>query len=161
MAGMRDVTSAWAALLRVHATLVPLLDRELRRAHDLPLSWYDVLLELDAAPDGRLTMGELGRLAVVSRTRVSRVVDELVRAGLVRRETNPADARSAYAVVTAEGRARRRDAAPTYVGGIERLFASQLTAGEAQAITEGLRKVLAAMETHAIEPPPPARAPGR
>jgi DNA-binding MarR family transcriptional regulator len=141
---MRDTdTAAWSALLRVHAALVPLLDQELQAAHRLPLTWYDVLLELHAAPHGRLTMSELGRLAVVSRSRVSRVVDELVRAGLAAREANPDDRRSAYAVITDAGRRRRRSAAPTYLAGIERHFTSRLTAREAQVIAAGLTKVLA------------------
>src|SRR5215212_6792886 len=98
-----DVAAAWGALLKVHAALVPRLDRELQEAHGLPLTWYDVLLELNAAPGKRLTMGELGSVAAVSRTRVSRVVDELVRAGLVAREPNPDDRRSGFATLTPAG----------------------------------------------------------
>src|SRR5215213_598273 len=99
-----DITETWGALLKVHAALVPRLDRELQDAHALPLTWYDVLLELNSAPERRLTMGELGSVVAVSRTRVSRVVDELVRAGLVTRETNPDDGRSAFAALTPAGR---------------------------------------------------------
>src|SRR4051812_29076032 len=109
-----DVAS-WAALLRVHAALVPRMDRELQRACGLPLTWYDVLLELNSAPERRLSMGELGEVAVVSRTRASRVVDQLVEAGLVERESNPGDKRSAWAVITEEGRKRLRSAAPVYL----------------------------------------------
>src|SRR4051812_9820606 len=114
---------AWAALLQVHAGLVPVLDRELRDRVRLPLTWYDVLLELAAAQDRRLTMSELADRVVLSRTRVSRVVDELARDGLVRREAHPQDARSAYAALTPEGLARFKEAAPVYVAGIERQFA--------------------------------------
>jgi hypothetical protein len=50
----------------------------------LPLSWYDVLLELNSAPGRRLRMQELGNRVVLSRSRVrlraihgalSRIVD--------------------------------------------------------------------------------------
>src|SRR3954471_13945893 len=126
-----DIAETWGALLKVHAALVPRLDRELQEAHGLPLTWYDVLLELNAAPERRLTMGELGAAAAVSRTRVSRVVDELVRAGLVSREANPADGRSAYAALTSAGRSALRKAAPTYVAAVRREFADHLTAREA------------------------------
>src|SRR3954452_5526571 len=102
---------AWAALLRVHAALVPVLDRELQRACGLPLTWYDVLLELNSAPGRRLSMGELGEVAVVSRSRVSRVVDQLAAQGLVARQVNPDDRRSAYAPITEAGRKRLRAAA--------------------------------------------------
>ena len=140
---MTDDTAAWSALLRVHAALLPVLDAELQAAHGLPITWYDVLLELNAAPGRRLTMGELGGRAVVSRSRVSRVVDDLVAAGLVAREPNPDDRRSAFAVITDAGRNRLRAAAPTYLAGIERHFTSRLTAAEARTVARALHKVLA------------------
>ena len=136
-------TAAWAALLRVHAALVPRMDKELQAACGLPLTWYDVLLELNAAPGRRLTMTELGDVAVVSRTRASRVVDQLAEAGLVAREVNPDDKRSAYAVITDAGRKRLRAAAPVYLGAIERLFTSRMTATEAATVARALEKVLA------------------
>jgi DNA-binding MarR family transcriptional regulator len=137
-----DPVDAWAALLKVHAALVPVLDRELQQAHRLPLTWYDVLLELNRAPERRLTMTELGERVVVSRTRVSRVVDELAQVGLVAREPNLADRRSSFAVLTAAGRGRLREAAPTYLAGIERHFSAHLRDGEAQAVATALRRVL-------------------
>ena len=138
--------AAWAALLRVHAALVPVLERELAAAHRLPLSWYDVLLELNAAPRRRLRMSELGARVVLSRERVSRVVDELVRAGLVLREPNPDDRRSVFAVLTPAGRERLRAAAPDYLAGIERHFADHLTDEEAGVVTRALERVLAAAD---------------
>ena len=140
----KDLAESWGALLKVHAALVPRLDRELQEIHGLPLTWYDVLLELNTAPERRLTMGQLGSVAAVSRTRVSRVVDELVRAGLVAREPNPDDGRSAFAALTPAGRAALRKAAPTYVAAVQREFADHLTAREAEVLAGALGKVLAA-----------------
>ncbi|WP_250031106.1 MarR family winged helix-turn-helix transcriptional regulator [Paractinoplanes maris] len=140
--GDTDV-AAWAALLRVHAALVPRMDKELQAACGLPFTWYDVLLELNSAPGRRLSMGELGEKAVVSRTRVSRVVDQLVEARLVSRESNPDDRRSAYAVITEAGRQRLRAAAPVYLGAIERHFTSVMTAAESRAVARALEKVVA------------------
>ena len=137
-----DLSETWGALLKVHAALVPRLDRELQETHGLPLTWYDVLLELNAAPERRLTMGQLGEVAAVSRTRVSRVVDELVRADLVSREPNPNDGRSAFAALTPAGRAALRKAAPTYVAAVRREFADHLTAQESEVLARALRKVL-------------------
>ena len=139
-----DLADTWGALLKVHAALVPLLDRELQEAHGLPLTWYDVLLELNAAPDRRLTMGQLGSVAAVSRTRVSRVVDELAREGLTTREPNPEDGRSAFAALRPAGRAALRKAAPTYLTAVHREFADHLTAREAEVLAGALGKVLAA-----------------
>src|SRR6478672_7699997 len=107
-------TDAWGALLQVHAALVPALDQELHRQTGLPLSWYDVLLELATAPEGRLRMSDLADRVVLSRTRVSRLVDELVARGLVTRLDNPEDRRSAYAAITKAGVAEFRASAPVY-----------------------------------------------
>jgi DNA-binding MarR family transcriptional regulator len=140
-----DRAGAWAALLRVHAAVVPKLERRLADT-GLPLSWYDVLLVLNAAPDRRLRMTELGAQAVLSRERISRVVTELERAGLVRREPNPEDGRSSFAAVTPEGRARLRAAAPLYLAGIESHFAAHLSDDEIRTLTGALGRVLAAEE---------------
>jgi DNA-binding MarR family transcriptional regulator len=138
----RIAARAWGSLLQVHAALVPELDRRLRDATGLPLTWYDVLLELSAARDHRLTMSQLGERAVLSRTRVSRVVDDLVVAGLVRRDIHPADGRSSYAVITEAGLARFREAAPIYLSGIEDQFAGALTVSELQQVRTLLQRVL-------------------
>ena len=133
---------AWAALLQVHAALVPSLDRALQRAAGLPLSWYDVLLELAAAPGRRLTMSELSERVVLSRTRVSRLVTELEGRGLVTRETNPADGRSAYVAITAAGRQRLHEATPHHHAVVDQHFAG-LAADELGALATALHKVLA------------------
>src|SRR4051794_33677875 len=138
------LADTWGALLKVHAALVPRLDRELQEAHGLPITWYDVLLELNSAPDRRLTRGQLGWVATLSRTRVSGVIDERVGPGLVAREPTPDDGRWAFAALTPAGRATLRKAAPTYVAAVHREFADHLTAREAEVLAGALRKVLAA-----------------
>ncbi|HET6666755.1 MAG TPA: MarR family transcriptional regulator [Intrasporangium sp.] len=144
---------AWGALLQTHAALVPELDRSLRSHSGLPLAWYDVLLELSAADDGRLRMSELAERAVLSRTRISRVVDELVRARLLAKEPNPVDARSSYAVITTEGRQRFEASAPHYLAQIEQRFAAGLTDDELRTIARALRRV----QTHSITTRPTSR----
>ena len=137
----RLAADAWGALLQVHAALVPILDKQLRARVALPLAWYDVLLELSAAADHQLTMTELSERVVLSRTRLSRVVDELTDAGLVRRQINPADARSAFAVLTPEGLERFRQAAPIYLNGIEQQFAAALSDDDLRAVGSALARV--------------------
>ncbi len=130
---------AWAAVLQVHARLVPELDAELRRAAGLPLGWYDVLLELDDRQP--LRMSDLGEQVVLSRTRISRLVTELEAQGLVRREANPDDGRSAFVGITEQGRARLRTAMPHYLASIERRFA-RLSAEQLEMLADALRTVL-------------------
>ena len=130
----------------MYADLVPVLDREVRRATGLPLAWYDVLLELNAAPDRRLQMGQLGEKVVLSRTRVSRLVDDLEGDGLVTRASNPADRRSAYAQITKSGRDRLRAAAPIYLAAIHEYFSRHLTERELDLLANVLWRVHTAYE---------------
>lgn len=136
--------AAWGAVLRVHAKVVPVLDRELHDETGLPLTWYDVLLELNSAPERRLRMTDLGERVVLSRTRISRLVDEMALAGLVGKQPNPTDRRSAYATISEAGRARLRKAAPVYLRGIEEHFSRHLTAMELATLIAALEKVHAA-----------------
>jgi len=140
-----DPVSAWAALLRTHAAVLPKVERALSST-GLPLSWYDVLLVINAAPDRRLRMTELGQQAVVSRERVSRVVTELEQAGLVVRQANPDDKRSSFAVITPEGRRRLRATAPTYLSAVKEHFLSRLTDDESKMLATVLGRVVTAEE---------------
>ena len=132
---------AWGALLQVHASLVPILDKDVHSQTGLPLSWYDVLLELATEPEGRLRMSDLAERVVLSRTRVSRLVDELVTRGLVAKVEHPDDRRSAYAVITEAGLRDFRDAAPVYLRAIEAQFAAHLTNDELLTLAQVLSKV--------------------
>jgi DNA-binding MarR family transcriptional regulator len=114
-----NAVAAWGSILRVHSVLLPRLERAVFEQAGVTLAWYDVLLELNFA-GGRLTMGQLGDRVVLSRSRVSRVVDELVAAELVSREANPDDKRSSFAALTARGRKRFLAVAKVYLPAIDR-----------------------------------------
>jgi DNA-binding MarR family transcriptional regulator len=137
-------TSAWGALLQVHAAVVPVLDQTLMTEVGMPLRFYDVLLEVASAPDRKLRMSDLADRVVLSRTRVSRLVDEMVATGLLIREQNPQDGRSAYAALTDLGLQRYRQAAPIYLSGIETHFAKSLGSAELKQLVAILQRVLSA-----------------
>ena len=121
------VVAAWRGLLIAHSRLVPAIEGDLRAAGQVPLSWYDVLLELNAAPGRRLRMSELGQRAVLSRTRGSRVVDELIAAGLTERQPDETDGRSSFAALTAAGQEALRKAWPVYREAIRQHLGAHLT----------------------------------
>ncbi|CAN5354489.1 MarR family transcriptional regulator [soil metagenome] len=141
--------AAWSAFLRTHATVVRRLERAVEAQTGLPLSWYDVLLELNAADERRLRMQPLAERVVLSRTRVSRLVDEMVGAGMVDKLPDPADRRATFAAITDRGRKALRTAAPVYLAGIEEHFSSHLRRKQLETIRDGLEQVLAAH--HAAE----------
>lgn len=139
-----DGVATWAALLRAHAAVVRRLEDHLAQTKGLPLSWYDVLLELEHAPGRRLRMQELGNRAVLSRSRVSRIVDELEAAGLAERAPDPDDRRGAFAVLTPAGRSRLRRAAPAYLRGIDEHFTSRLSDRELSTIRAACERLIEA-----------------
>src|SRR5918998_5905069 len=77
--------AAWRGMLRVHSALVKALDAELIAQHDLPLTSYEVLISLQAAPERRLRMAELADALLLSRSGMTRLVDRLERAGYLER----------------------------------------------------------------------------
>jgi len=132
--------AAWRGLLIAHSRLVPAVEADLRAAGQIPLSWYDVLLELSAAPGDRLRMSELGEKVVLSRSRVSRVVDELAAAGLAERQPDVADGRSSFALLTPRGKEALRRAWPVYREAIHRHLAARLTAGQCSELAAMLER---------------------
>lgn len=141
--GDHDV-AAWRALLLAQNAVLKAIEADLAAAGQIPLTWYDVLLELNAAPQRRLRIQQLADRVVLSRTRVSRLVDELVTTGLVERLPDPADGRASLASITRQGRAALRKAAPVYLAGIERYFTRHLGQKEKQTLTAALGKVISA-----------------
>ena len=133
--------AAWSALLRAHHGAVRAIETDLAREGSLPLGWYDVLLELKAAPSRRLRMRELADRVVLSRTRVSRIVDELVDAAFVERRPDPDDGRASLAVLTDRGATAQREAAPRYLAAIEHRFSSLLHPDEVEVLTAALGRV--------------------
>ena len=144
------VVDAWRGLLVAHSRLVPAVEADLRAAGQVPLSWYDVLLELNAAPDGRLRMSELGQRTVLSRTRVSRVVDELAAAGLAERQPDQADGRSSFAVLTPPGQEALRRAWPVYRQAIHRQLTARLSPQQCRDLAALLGQVIAVAD---VDPP--------
>jgi DNA-binding MarR family transcriptional regulator len=141
--------SAWRLLLEAHATVTELLERELVAERGLPLSRYDVLLNLAEAPEGRLRMQELSASVLLSKSGLSRLVDRMVEAGLVRRERCLDDRRGWFAVLTDQGRGALRRAAPIHLRGIHEHFTRHLEPEEVKVLTTALSRVVAAARASA------------
>ncbi len=133
--------AAWRALLKTHALLVDLIDRDLAAAKRLPLSSYDVLIELYEAPERRLRLHELAERVVLSRSGLTRLVDRLEAEGYLTRAPSKTDRRGAYAVLTEQGLEALRGAWPVYAQGIARYFAQWLTPEEAQVFRAALERM--------------------
>jgi DNA-binding MarR family transcriptional regulator len=134
--------AAWRAVLLAQSRAVRAIERDMEAAGAIPRGWYDVLLELNAAPDRQLRMQDLAARVVLSRTRVSRIVSELQDQGLVERHTDPDDGRAALATITPAGRAALKRAAPVYLAGIEEHFNRYLSPTDKRAVATALQPVI-------------------
>lgn len=121
---------AWRGLLRVHANVLKALDAELEAAHGLPLTSYEVLIQLADAPERRMRMCDLADSVLLSRSGMSRLVDRLEREGLISRCACSHDARGAFACITEAGLELLEQARPTHAAGIRRRFLAQFEENE-------------------------------
>jgi DNA-binding MarR family transcriptional regulator len=157
-----DEQAVWRLLLAVECRVREKLDEDLRTAHDLTLGDYDVLVQLAEAEGGSLRMSDLADRVLLSRSGLTRRLDGLVREGLVARRTCPEDRRGAFADITAAGRRRLEQAAPTHVEGVRRYVIAP--AGDLAGLAAGLLRMEDALaaraETEEAAPgPAPARTP--
>ena len=129
----------WEALHRVHAKLDLIIEREVKTATGLSMALLDALRVLDQTVS-HFTMAELADRVLLSRTRVSRVVDELVGAGLVARESNPDDGRSSFVTLTKEGRQKVEKALPVYKAAVNREIKKLLSPQQLRQLADSLDK---------------------
>ena len=133
---------AWRGFLRTHATLVRELDEELTERHGLPLSSYDVLVQLDESPEGRLRMSSLADAVLLSRSGLSRLVTRLEKQGLLEREECASDARGAFAAITDKGREKLSEARATHRAGVRERFLDKLGEREQRQLARAWSRIL-------------------
>ena len=92
----------WLRLLTCTTLIENEVRRRLRENFDITLPRFDLLAQLDRAPDG-MTLGELSQRMMVSNGNITGLVDRLVEQGLIRRRPLPHDRRVQIVSLTAEG----------------------------------------------------------
>jgi DNA-binding MarR family transcriptional regulator len=135
---------AWLALIRTHARLWDHVEAQLRRDHGLTIARYDVLANLESE-GGRLGLTELASAIVLSPSGLSKLLDRMASSGLVRREPDPADARSSFAQITPRGRRLVNDARRSHHALLQRRFGDALTNRDVADLTRIMTRVSAAL----------------
>ena len=136
---------AWGLFLSAHAALLERIEQALAGADLPPLAWYDVLWELEKAPERKLRMHDLAQRIVLSRSNLTRLADRLESAGLLAREACPNDRRGNFCVLTDAGRAIRKKMWPLYRDQIAALFSDLIDDKQAKVMGDGLAKILGAL----------------
>ncbi|MEU1428370.1 MarR family winged helix-turn-helix transcriptional regulator [Nocardia sp. NPDC056611] len=132
--------TAVGLLYEAHEGLIARLE-ETWKSNGLSGLDLNALMRLSRSPGRRLRMTDLATQTGLSTSGVTRLVDRLERNGFVRREPDPADRRSSYAVLTAAGATRVARVLPAYLDGIDRWFTSLLTPAQLDDLTASLRVI--------------------
>lgn len=130
----------WRVFLEVAFALPDILDAELQAERGISLRWYDALVHLEDTLDG-LRMNELAGRILASKSGLTRVVDRMEEAGLVRRERPRNDRRVIQVLITDAGRAALARAREVDHRGIQEHFLDQLHGRDLGELTAALEKV--------------------
>ena len=133
----------WLRMLTCTTVIEGEIRRRLRDQFDFTLPRFDLLAQLDRAPDG-MTLGELSRRMMVTNGNITGLVDRLEEQGLVRRRSSPHDRRSQFVSMTAAGRRSFRSIARAHADWVAELFA-----GLSDSELEPLMRLLAKAKTSA------------
>lgn len=139
-----DEELLWRSLLRLVTLLPPALDEDLIRDSGLTLTEYGVLMTLSEAHERQLRMAELAAAIAMSASRITRVVDDLRKRGLVRKERCAGDACGNVATLTGEGLARLQAAYPGHLASARLNLIDHLDTAETAALAAALNRIVTA-----------------
>ena len=133
--------AAWKAILTTSSRVLERIEQALAAEVGLPLAWFDVLVNLHWGPPNGLRMGQLAGRVLLTRSTLTRVVDQLEAEGLVARGSDPEDRRATRILLTPAGASRYAAAAPTHDRVVAEVFLRHLGPGSAAAIARTLAPV--------------------
>jgi DNA-binding MarR family transcriptional regulator len=132
---------AWGSLTRTHAAITQRLQEMLSAADFPPLPWYEVLAAVAEAPEERMKMGDLAEALVITRGGLTKLVDRLVKAGLLERTFCETDRRVSYATLTSAGRDLLAEMRPAVIVELEVAFSANLSVAQANELRRTLDSV--------------------
>ena len=138
----------WVHFLRAYKVVIERVSQDLAESGMPTLIEYSVLWWLSYSEDQRVRLVDLSKGVLVSKSRVTRLMNSLVEQGWVQREQAFADKRVTYASLTERGREVLEEATPAFTLAFNRYFASQLAGHFGE-----LAKLLGPMATQ-LEPIP-------
>jgi DNA-binding MarR family transcriptional regulator len=137
----RETAEAWESLFRAQVTVLRRLQAD-DVWGDLTLREYDVLFTLSSAPGRTLRIRDLGEGSLLTQPSLSRLVERLEVAGLVRRGAVHGDARGVAVTLTDPGLRVQREIGRRHVRSIHRFVGPALDPDELatlRALTDKLR----------------------
>lgn len=118
---------SWRAYLDATTLLSGALERMLQHDSQMPLSYFEVLVNLSEATDRTLRMSELAHRTLSSRSRLSHAVTRMEERGWIVRRPCDDDRRGQLATLTDAGFAALAGAVPGHVAAVRELVVDRLT----------------------------------
>jgi DNA-binding MarR family transcriptional regulator len=128
-------------LLETNARLSRSLGAQLEEACDLPLAWFEVLVQLRKSPEGRLKMNQIADAIVHSSGGTTRLIDRLEEAGLVQRQLCPSDRRAIHVAITEQGNLKLDSAFDVHLDYLEVNLTARLSEQERDTLADLLTKL--------------------
>ena len=125
-----DLASLFSDLVRLETELWDLVERRLRREHDLALSWFEPMQVIDRTPNCRVI--DIAEALSITVGGTSKLVDRIENAGLCERSPNPDDGRSSTIKLTEPGRRQVTAGLRTLTDEVAVLLGDSLSTGELQ-----------------------------
>jgi DNA-binding MarR family transcriptional regulator len=136
-----EKVALFGLLFETNARMSREIGVELEAKCQLPLAWFDVLLQLRQSDNGRLKMSQIADAIVHSTGGTTRLVDRLEEAGYVRREHCANDRRAIWVAITDEGGAKLDQALLVHLRYLDDNLATRLDDGERGVLTGLLTKL--------------------
>ncbi|RUR03327.1 MarR family winged helix-turn-helix transcriptional regulator [Labedella endophytica] len=134
MASTSTAVTAWESLFRAQVGVMRTLAAEFP-TDLLSLNEYDVLFNLSRQTDKRARLRDINDLVLLSQPSVSRLVDKLMKRGLVEKCPDANDGRGTIVGLTDEGYALYRQVALLHVKVISRVMGTGLDDEELSTLT--------------------------
>lgn len=141
----RKEQQAWRAFIAAQRVVNTRIEQQLQRDAGMPHTYFEILVRLSEAEEGRLRMSELAVATLGSRSRLSHAVNRLEKVGWVRREGIESDRRGQVAIITEDGRQKLRETAPGHVETVRDVVFDALSEQQ----VENLRDICATLVKHA------------
>ena len=135
------VTKAWVRLVRARHAVVSAVEADAKEAGVLPVEWYDVLWDLERHEEG-VRPFELEQRLLFAQYNLSRLIDRMVEAGLVKKVACPTDKRGHMLFVTEAGKKQRRATWPHYARAVNKHLGDKLSEAETEKLAALLRKLI-------------------
>jgi DNA-binding MarR family transcriptional regulator len=133
-------SDAWFALIHAHAALTSRVDAVLMDRHQITFSAFEIFCRLrESEPQAVRALA--GRLVSVSPTRASRIIQEHIDAGHLRRSADQGDGRVSLISFTESGRRYAEGVERSFQEAVKECFADRLDENDIAALIRVFTKL--------------------